>query len=75
VVIGLLETHGRKETAAKGEELEIVSKKQMLRGERMLTEMDTNAVIERQPQLALIDELAHTNIPGSLREKRYQNVE
>jgi two-component system sensor histidine kinase KdpD len=75
VAVGLLETHGRKETAAKGEGLEIVPKKQMLRGEKILTEMDTDAVIERRPQLALIDELAHTNIPGSLREKRYQDVE
>ena len=75
VVIGLLETHGRKETAAKAEGLEIIPKKPMLRGEKMLTEMDTDAVIERRPQLALIDELAHTNIPGSLREKRYQDVE
>ena len=75
VAVGLLETHGRKETAAKGEGLEIVPKKQMLRGEKMLAEMDTDAVIERRPQLALIDELAHTNIPGSLREKRYQDVE
>ena len=75
VVVGLLETHGRKETAAKGEGLEIVPKKPMLRGEKMLAEMDTDAVIERRPQLALIDELAHTNIPGSLREKRYQDVE
>ena len=75
VVIGLLETHGRKETAAKAEGLEIVPKKPMLRGEKMLNEMDTDAVIERRPQLALIDELAHTNIPGSLREKRYQDVE
>jgi len=75
VVVGLLETHGRKETAAKGEGLEIVPRKQMLRGEKMLTEMDTESVIERRPQLALIDELAHTNIPGSLREKRYQDVE
>jgi two-component system sensor histidine kinase KdpD len=75
VVIGLLETHGRKETAAKAEGLEIVPKKQMLRGEKILNEMDADAVIERRPQLALIDELAHTNIPGSLREKRYQDVE
>jgi len=75
VVIGLLETHGRKETAAKAEGLEIVPKKQRLRGEKMLNEMDADAVIERRPQLALIDELAHTNIPGSLREKRYQDVE
>ena len=49
VVIGLLKTHDRKETAAKGEGLEIVSKKQMLRGEKNLTEMDTDAVIERRP--------------------------
>ncbi len=75
VVVGLLETHGRKETAAKAERLEIVPRKQMLRGETNLTEMDTEAVIARSPQLALIDELAHTNIPGSLREKRYQDVE
>ncbi|MEG4517770.1 MULTISPECIES: universal stress protein [unclassified Microcoleus] len=75
VVIGLLETHGRKETAAKADGLEIVPKKQMRRAEKMLAEMDTDAVIERRPQLALIDELAHTNIPGSLREKRYQDVE
>ena len=75
VVVGLLETHGRKETAAKGEGLEIVPRKQMLRGEKMLTEMDTEAVIKRRPQLALVDELAHTNIPGSLVEKRYQDVE
>jgi two-component system, OmpR family, sensor histidine kinase KdpD len=75
VVIGLLETHGRKETAAKGEGLEIVPRKQMLRGEKTLTEMDTATVIKRHPQLALVDELAHTNIPGSEREKRYQDVE
>ncbi|MEG3936755.1 universal stress protein [Microcoleus sp. S36b_A3] len=75
VVVGLLETHGRKETAEKGKGLEIVPRKQMLRGEKMLAEMDVEAVILRRPQLALIDELAHTNIPGSQREKRYQDVE
>ena len=75
VAVGLLETHGRKETAAKGEGLEIVPRKQMQRGVKTLTEMDTEAVIARRPQLALVDELAHTNIPGSLQEKRYQDVE
>ncbi|MBE9161266.1 MULTISPECIES: universal stress protein [Microcoleaceae] len=75
VVVGLLETHGRKETAEKGKGLEILPRKQMLRGEKMLAEMDVEAVILRRPQLALIDELAHTNIPGSQREKRYQDVE
>ncbi|WP_226889669.1 universal stress protein [Nostoc sp. MG11] len=75
VVIGLLETHGRKETAEKAEGLEILPRKQFPRGELTLMDMDTDAIIERSPQLALIDELAHTNVPGSLREKRYQDVE
>ncbi|HLO49846.1 MAG TPA: sensor histidine kinase KdpD [Kamptonema sp.] len=75
VVVGLLETHGRKETAEKGQGLEIVPRKQMLRGDKILTEMDTEAIVERRPQLALVDELAHTNVPGSEREKRYQDVD
>lgn len=75
VVIGLLETHGRKETAQKAESLEIIPRKQISRGELMLTEMDTDAIIERSPGLVLVDELAHTNVPGSKREKRYQDVE
>jgi two-component system sensor histidine kinase KdpD len=75
VVIGLLETHGRKETAEKAEGLEIVPYRQVPRGGLMLTEMDTEAIIKRAPQLVLIDELAHTNVPGSPREKRYEDVE
>lgn len=75
VAVGLLETHGRKETIAKGEGLEIVPRKTMQRGVKTLTEMDTEAVIARRPQLALVDELAHTNVPGCEREKRYQDVE
>jgi len=75
VVIGLLETHGRKETAQKAESLEIIPRKQISRGGLMLTEMDTDAIIERSPGLVLVDELAHTNVPGSRREKRYQDVE
>lgn len=75
VVIGLLETHGRKETAQKAQGLEMIPRKQIPRGELILTEMDTDAIITRSPQLVLIDELAHTNVPGSLREKRYQDVE
>ncbi len=75
VAVGLLETHGRKETVAKGEGLEIVPRKTMQRGVKTLTEMDTEAVIARRPQLALVDELAHTNVPGCEREKRYQDVE
>ncbi|MDZ8026869.1 MAG: universal stress protein [Nostoc sp. DedQUE01] len=75
VVVGLLETHGRKETADKGEGLEIVPRKKYPRGELMLTDMDTDAIVKRSPQLVLIDELAHTNVPGCPREKRYEDVE
>jgi two-component system sensor histidine kinase KdpD len=75
VVIGLLETHGRKETAQKADGLEIVKRTSIPRGELILTEMDTDAILARAPQLVLVDELAHTNVPGSLREKRYQDVE
>jgi len=75
VLIGLLETHGRKETAAKAEGLELVPRKCTNHNGVLLTEMDTEAILARQPQLALIDELAHTNIPNSEREKRYQDVE
>jgi two-component system sensor histidine kinase KdpD len=75
VVIGLLETHGRKETATQAEGLEIIPKKAISHREITLYEMDTQSIIERAPQLVLIDELAHTNVPGSSREKRYQDVE
>lgn len=75
VVIGLLETHGRKETARKAEGLEMIPLQEIPRGGLKLREMDTEAILTRQPQLVLVDELAHTNIPGSPREKRYQDVE
>lgn len=75
VVIGLLETHNRQETAQRAEELEIVPRQQISCSGVILSEMDTNAILARQPQLVLIDELAHTNVPGSQREKRYQDVE
>jgi two-component system, OmpR family, sensor histidine kinase KdpD len=75
VVVGLLETHKRKETAEKSQGLEIIPRQQIERGGIILTEMDTKAILARQPQLALIDELAHTNIPGSKYEKRYEDVE
>ena len=75
VVIGLLETHGRVETAEEAVGLEVVPKKAIVRGGVTLWEMDTDAILERQPQLVLVDELAHTNVPGSEREKRYQDVE
>ncbi|MEH1811063.1 MAG: universal stress protein [Nostoc sp.] len=75
VVVGLLETHGRKETAEKAEGLEIIPRRKYPRGELTLMDMDTDAILKRSPQLVLIDELAHTNVPGSPREKRYEDVE
>ncbi|MBL1175499.1 sensor histidine kinase KdpD [Pantanalinema sp. GBBB05] len=75
VVIGLLETHNRQETAQQAVGLEVVPRQLIHCGGISLAEMDTDAILARQPQLALIDELAHTNVPGSQREKRYQDVE
>lgn len=75
VVIGLLETHNRDETAQKAAGLELVPRQQIVYQDVALTEMDTDAILRRQPQLVLVDELAHTNVPGSQREKRYQDVE
>lgn len=75
VVIGLLETHNRQETAQRAEGLEIVPRQQINCCGIILSEMDTDAILARQPQLVLIDELAHTNVPGSQREKRHQDVE
>ncbi|WP_373526852.1 universal stress protein [Nostoc sp.] len=75
VVVGLLETHGRKETTEKSQGLEILPRKQYFQDELTLTEMDTDTILKRSPQLVLIDELAHTNVPGSPREKRYEDVE
>jgi len=75
VVVGLLETHGRRETADKALGLEIIPRRTVIRDGLTLQEMDTEAILARSPQLVLVDELAHTNIPGSVREKRYQDVE
>ncbi len=75
VAIGLLETHNRAETAAKAIGLEQIPRQQITWQGVTLSEMDVAAILDRQPQLVLIDELAHTNIPGVDREKRYQDVE
>ena len=83
VVVCLLETHGRADTAKKAVGLEMLPRKEIHLSGMRLTEMDTDAILARQPQLALVDELAHTNVPGSdalaeplrEREKRYQDVE
>lgn len=75
VVIGWVETHGRKETEALVKGLEFVSPKQVEYRDRVFPEMDLDAVLKRRPQIALVDELAHTNIEGSRHAKRYQDVE
>lgn len=74
VVIGLVETHDRPFTAERIGDLEVVPRKQMDYRGTTFTEMDTDAIIARAPEVALIDELAHTNIPGSKHTKRWQDV-
>lgn len=74
VAVGLVETHGRAETAALLNGLEVIRRRNIeYRGIR-IEEMDLDAILERNPQVALIDELAHTNVPGSRNVKRYQDV-
>jgi len=75
VVIGYAETHGRKETEALIAGLELIPRREVDYRGTHLTEMDIDAVIARRPQLVLVDELAHTNVPGSRHPKRYQDVE
>ena len=75
VVVGVVETHGRAETEALLRGLEVVPRKRLAYRDQTLEEMDLDAVIARRPQLALVDELAHTNAPGSRHPKRYLDVE
>ena len=74
LVVGYIETHGRKETDALVAGLPTVPRKDILHRDIPLTEMDIDAVLARHPQLALVDELAHTNAPGSRHPKRWQDV-
>jgi len=74
VVIGYLEPHGRKETMEQVKDLEMIAHRMIEIGGRPYPEMDLEAILRRKPQVALIDELAHTNIAGSKNEKRYQDV-
>jgi two-component system sensor histidine kinase KdpD len=75
VVVGLLETHGRQDTAREAEGLEQIPRKRLRYQDVELEEMDVAALLARHPQLVLVDELAHTNFPGSERNKRWQDVE
>ncbi|GAA4037595.1 sensor histidine kinase KdpD [Sphingomonas rosea] len=75
VVIGVVETHGRAETAALTDGFEIVPRRSIDYQGRTLVEMDVDAILERRPGIVLVDELAHSNAPGSRHPKRYQDVE
>ncbi|MCS5697119.1 sensor histidine kinase [Desulfofundulus thermocisternus] len=75
VVVGWVETHGRAETEALLEGLPLIPPRRLVYRGREFAEMDLDALLARRPALALVDELAHTNIPGSRHARRYQDVE
>ena len=75
IVVGYVETHGRAQTAAQVEGLEVVPRQEIAYRGTAFTEMDTDAILARKPAVVLVDELAHTNVPGSRHEKRASDVE
>src|ERR1700742_2341405 len=75
VVVGVVETHGRRETEALLDGLETIPRRRIDYRAQTLDEMDLDAILARRPQLVLVDELAHTNAPGSRHPKRYLDVE
>ncbi len=75
VVIGIVETHGRSETEARTAGFEVLARAEVDHRGRMLGEMDLDALLARRPDLALVDELAHTNAPGSRHPKRHQDID
>jgi len=74
VVVGFVESHGRAETEALVEGLEVVPRRQVEYRGVVVEEMSLNKILKRNPAVALVDELAHTNVPGSHNKKRYQDV-
>ena len=74
IVVGLVESHGRKETEARVRDLEVVPLREIPYRGVTLKEMDVDAIIARHPHTVLVDELAHTNVPGSKNRKRYEDV-
>ncbi|MGY1408931.1 MULTISPECIES: ATP-binding protein [unclassified Luteimonas] len=74
IVVGLVETHGRSETQALVEGLELLPRRRIAHQGRHFEELDLDALIARRPALALVDELAHRNVPGSRHERRWQDV-
>src|SRR3954454_22903475 len=75
VVIGVVECHGRAQTALQMRDLEVMPLKALRYRGTVLTEMDVDGIIARRPDVVLVDEYAHTNAPGSKNEKRWQDVE
>lgn len=75
VLVGIVETHGRSETQALADGLPVVARRQLSYQGRMLPEMDLDAILARKPAIALVDELAHRNAPGSRHERRWQDVD
>ena len=75
VIIGYIETHNRKETAELAEGFELIPRKTYEYKSTNVQEMDLDAIIARKPQIVLVDEIAHTNAPGSRHTKRYQDVQ
>jgi two-component system, OmpR family, sensor histidine kinase KdpD len=75
IVIGYFEPHGRKETIVKTEGLEIISRQRIQYRDTLFEEMDTAAILARHPQVCVVDEFPHTNVPGSDRGKRWEDVE
>jgi two-component system sensor histidine kinase KdpD len=75
VVVGYVETHGRSFTAAQIDDLEVVPRRTLIHRDTTFEEMDLDAIVARAPRVVLIDELAHTNVPGSRHEKRWQDIE
>ena len=75
VVVGVIETHGRKGIAELVDQMEQVPRKKIEYKGTIFEEMDVDAVLARRPQVVLVDELAHTNIPGSKHRKRYEDVQ
>ncbi|MGY0231997.1 DUF4118 domain-containing protein [Longispora urticae] len=74
VVVGYVETHGRPRTEAMVEGLEVLPRRHMTYREARFTEMDLDAVLARAPEVALVDEMAHTNVPGSAHTKRWEDI-
>ncbi len=75
VVVGIVETHGRADTAALTAPFEIIPRRRIDHGGHVLEEMDLDALLGRHPKIALVDELAHSNAPGSRHPKRWQDIE